>query len=201
MGSIKFGYLRKSELEYEVRIRGDEPMSTVAELRKQINKLYKLYPHDSIDDSTIETEEDISGARTTLSELSIMPLISDTDLERATTILCHLENRYQRIHPTSTSAKDKVTKDLAELVKITEKLNAIKCKSQPTITTPSVEHSDPFDRYETKAHTLTDTTLPIHCSENRITNDLLKHRYDGSSCVRSFLQKIDYLGVYLKLNY
>lgn len=54
-----------------------------------------------------------------------------------------------------------------------------------------MEHSDPFDRYETKAHTLTDTTLPIHCSENRITNDLLKHRYDGSSCVRSFLQKLE----------
>lgn len=86
MGSIKFGYLRKSELEYEVRIRGDEPMSTVAELRKQINKLYKLYPHDSIDDSTnltlISKELQLSSAiyKIGIKEYTLQALVLRTRL-------------------------------------------------------------------------------------------------------------------------
>lgn len=203
MATIKFGYLRKAELEYEITIRGEEPLSTVAEQRKQINKLYKLYPNDSISESTLEEVIDANAARSTLSDLCNLPLSTETDIDRASTIRNHLEYRYCRIHPTSTVLKEKIQQDLLDLEQITIKINSQKTKLR--ILTPSVEKINPFDSLtlvtepepttssdtKTQTHTIGDTKLTVNCSENRVTSDLHKHRYDGTTCVRSFILKLE----------
>lgn len=45
---IKYLSLQKSELEYEVAVRGETPANTVAELRRQICKLSQLFLSEDI---------------------------------------------------------------------------------------------------------------------------------------------------------
>lgn len=108
---IKFIHLRKHELEYEVTIRGEEPESTVAELRKQINRLSKDCPSEEIFDSGLDDEEDIESANLTLTELSSnMPSIkSHAEVERAISYRNHLVMRFSRIKPSSAENIEKLT--------------------------------------------------------------------------------------------
>ncbi|KOB72916.1 Gag polyprotein [Operophtera brumata] len=166
MATIRFGLLRKQEVEYEITVRGEDPLATVADQRKQIDKLFKLYPHDSIEESPIHENIDYAAANATLTDLLSLSLNSSSDLDRAATFCTHLGYRLGRITPSTTSLKERIARDLVEVERMTAKVNTLKSKATAT---PTVEKANPFEKLlesqpwklgATTSQTLPDT-LPL----------------------------------------
>ncbi|KAL4704632.1 hypothetical protein ACJJTC_002889 [Scirpophaga incertulas] len=94
---IKFLHLQKSELQYEVTIRGEIPASTVLELRRQVCKLTQIYPSDDIADSCLELIDDIKGISETLTKLkanleSLSLAFDENLIDRTRSLLNHLRH-------------------------------------------------------------------------------------------------------------
>ncbi|KAL4719114.1 hypothetical protein ACJJTC_000460, partial [Scirpophaga incertulas] len=127
---IKFFLLNKNELTYEVLIRGEEPASTVLELRKQINKLTPLIPTDDICKSGIEPEEDIAGLHISFVELTSQVKLLEEKydpniFERTRALYNHLYHRIKRIDCSDSKYAEKVKHASKNLLSLMNKLNAI----------------------------------------------------------------------------
>lgn len=97
---VKYLSLQKSELKYEVRIRGATAASSVEELRKQIVKLAPDLPSEHILESPIDVRQDLKGCLEVLTKVQTnldVPEPSIPTLIRTQNMLNHLHNRLARI--------------------------------------------------------------------------------------------------------
>lgn len=200
---IKYLQLTKPELTYEVRIRAEEPKDRVEELRQQIAKLSLKFPAEDILDSCYEIVEDIIGINHTLAKTSINLASLKEDpqkslLERTHTYLNHVYHRLNRLSPTETPEQLTQLKEAQEFYK--EQWSTL----QEIFT--SIGRNDPAPRVDVlydipKASTdepKIDTQLAscdlahnIKVTCDRLTSDISKIKYDGKSCVRSFITRVE----------
>ncbi|KAJ0171399.1 hypothetical protein K1T71_012949 [Dendrolimus kikuchii] len=191
---IKFLLLQKSELMYEVAIRGESPSDNVAGLRRQVNKLTQLYPSDDIIDSVYDFSDDIEGVQETLEKIKTnLDLLKNNFNEplfnRTKSLLHHLFYRLQRIEKPETV-------DETSLLK--------KCKKcyetfyENLVTLPGSKIREPKDLASTSADDSLPTNVPnisglnisVSCDRG-LVGEFAKLKYDGKTCVRSFIQKIE----------
>lgn len=182
---IKFFVLNKNELTYEVLIRGEEPASTVLELRKQINKLTPIIPTSDICESGIEPDVDISGANVSLIELTsrVKSLEDkfDTNLFERTRALCnHLYHRIKRIDCSDSKHAEKVKSLSKNLTTSMNKINSLNKSANPTC--------EPVVSVQTSVDAVPNVSM--FCDRSHI-GDLQKIRYNGKTCVHAFVQRIN----------
>lgn len=173
--------MQKSELEYEVTIRGSTPCATVQDLRKQIAKLAPLFPSEDILDSPLEAAVDLVGVSDTLTKIKTN-LDSGTDkntLLRTQNLLHHLYHRINRI-AADESVKPQYDTCVLQFKTYFESFNLIKDKGiDPLISASTSESSTP--------------ALPMNISvtcDRGGSSDLSKLKYDGKTCVRAFIQRV-----------
>lgn len=180
---IKFLSLQKSELEYEVELRGGSGDS-VAELRKQIVKLSQLNPSEDILESHLEPDEDLKCVKESLlkSQNAIITLKSKFDKNlflRTETLLNHLYHRINRInnlpdvadnYKVCVSSFNAQHKELASL-----KPQSLQTKSQSS--------SDVIAETST-------STVSVSC-ERSLTSEIAKLKFSGKTCVHSFILKVE----------
>lgn len=99
---IKYLLLQKSELVYEVAIRGETPSDNVAGLRRQVNNLTQRYPADEIVESVFEFSEHIKGIHETLDKIktnlvSLQGQYDEPLFNRTKSTLNHIYYRLDRI--------------------------------------------------------------------------------------------------------
>lgn len=181
---IKYLLLQKSELEYEVALRGgDIADATVVELRKQINKLTESIPSEEILDSHLDPEVDLNEATVSLNRakaiLDKLKIKHDKNLyNKAESLLHHLYYRLLRIEKSEADAdaysqfESKLNSQLQEFTVLKRLANQIQTK--------------PEDSNELLTETLT-----VTCEKKMISDVLTKLKFSGKTCVRSFLQKVD----------
>lgn len=183
---IKYFLLNKNELSYEVTIRGEEPASTVLELRKQINKLTLLIPSDEVLESGIEPAVDIVGLETSVNDYKAKVQLLKTKYDsssykRVETLGSHLHYRLKRFDKSDTNINTKLKKIVedyrlayAELEQLIKLRNTDSSTSNNT-TTPE----QPFE-----------PSTSSDCDHFKISN-LLKLKYDGTTSVHEFIQKVN----------
>ncbi|KAL0870233.1 hypothetical protein ABMA27_005266 [Loxostege sticticalis] len=185
---IKFFLLNKTELTYEVLIRGEEPASTVLELRKQINKLTPLIPTSDICESGLDPETDIDGVTTSLSELSsrtksLEEKFDNNLLQRTIALSNHLYHRIKRIDCSDTKIADKVKVAFKTLNTFMNKINMINKSDEPVCEPVEVVPQSTLTSDK-------DPNVPVHCDRSHI-NDLQKIKFNGKSCVHAFKQRVE----------
>lgn len=175
--------LQKSELEYEVAIRGESPAATVQELRKQIAKCGPLFPSEDILTSPFEPTDDLNGVLDVLEKVNVTLESTSLDknaLLRTQNLLNHLYHRLNRI-----TCDDKLRGDYEQCVSLFKKA---------TLRLTSLEElaSDPLATTSTECSS-TALSAPVHvtvtCDGN--FNKFSKLKYDGKSCVRAFIQRCE----------
>lgn len=182
---IQFLSLQKSELSYEVAIRGGTPGDNVQELRRQIVKLGNVMPSEDIIESGFEFSVDVEGVKETFVkvDMNLKSLSSKYDRnlhKRTKNLLCHLYHRIQRLDPA-----DKKSVDILESLKL--KLNAnFKTLEQLK---PVNESTSEFSENVTSAP-LPAPPLLVTCDRSQLS-DLTSIKFDGKSCVLSFIQRMD----------
>lgn len=178
---IKFLSLQKSELEYEVAIRGSTPCTTVQDLRKQIAKLGPLFPSEDILDSPFDAAEDLTGVSDALTkiETSLESASDKNTLLRTQNLLYHLYHRINRIISYE-SVKPQYDACVLQFKKYFEIFNNIKDKGiDPLIPSGNGESSTPA----------LPMNIAVTCDRGG-SNELCKLKYDGKTCVRAFIQRI-----------
>lgn len=185
---IKFFLLNKNELTYEVLIRGEEPASTVLELRKQINKLTPLIPTCDIYESGLDPLTDIDGVITSLSELSSrMKSLDDKYdpnlLQRTIALSNHLYHRIKRIDTSDPSINDKIKGIFKTVTSYINKLSSLNKSTQPVCEPVGeiAQSSAVFENF---------SSVSMNCDRSHI-NDLQKIKYNGKSCVHAFVQRVE----------
>lgn len=189
---MKFNCLNKSELLYEVAIRGLEPKNTVQGLRDQLKE--PVFKQDPLDfPSRFSIEEDLKGCEATLAianevlnKLAIQ--YSDASSGRLSATLTHVDFRLSRID------RDTVGEDV-ELREWYDHVDAAlrKARSQLLVLqSPSLAPPSCQEVTQQPTATPTPVSVTVTCSgTSRL--DLRGITYDGKSCVRSFLRKADLL--------
>ncbi|KAL0870001.1 hypothetical protein ABMA27_015882 [Loxostege sticticalis] len=183
---IKFLSLQKSELEYEVGLRGDTPADNVAELRKQITKSSRGFTSEDILESHLEPSDDLKGARECLvkSQSAIAGLKTKYEKNlylRTENLLNHIYHRLTRITPKSpedTSLLSELNKHLNIQFKDIKNLAPVK--------TTALSEEDVRDNKDSN----TATNIAVTCDRG-ISSDLFKLKFDGKTCVRSFIEKVE----------
>ncbi|KAI5646481.1 retrotransposon gag protein domain-containing protein [Phthorimaea operculella] len=182
---VKFLSLQKTELEYEVLIRGSEPGSTVIELRKQIVDLGPKFPSEDITDSPLEIEEDLKGISDVLTKIK---LLLDAPLEKKTSVrvqnlLHHLYHRFNRLSPdeSTLSAHNACLREYQSL--FTRYNAAVEAPVEDKIITPIANIN--LDQHSS----MRPLNINVSC-ERAIAGELTKIKFDGKSCVRFFIQRI-----------
>lgn len=177
---IKFLSLQKSELEYEVSIRGSTPGATVQELRKQIAKLGPLFPSEDILESFLEPEDDLKGVVETLNKVKSY---LESDLDRNTVLrtenyLNHLYHRINRIIVDDDNKKQ-LDNCISQYRSYSELFKSVQDKGTDLLISPGCTES-------------TSSTPPMNITvtcDRGSSTDLGRLKYDGKSCVRSFIQR------------
>lgn len=178
---IKFLSLQKSELEYEVGLRGDTPADSVVDLRKQIVKLSRGFASEDILESHLDTLDDLIGARECLlkskSSISTLKTKFDRSLySRTENLLNHVYHRLARITPKSAEE----IKNYSELTKHLQSQTKELTNLAPPTSNVASETKDVSNS----------TNIAVTCDRG-ISADLFKLKYDGKTCVRSFIQKVE----------
>lgn len=179
---VKFLSLQKSELEYEVIIRGTSPASTVQELRKQITKLGPLFPSEDILESPIPIADDLKGISDVLTKLKgFLEITPDRNsLLRAENLLHHLYHRLNRI--TSDSKTQPIYDTcVTEFKSLFNLYNSVKDNGEDKLIAST-------SKTEVQPNTAP-LNINVSC-EHGFVSDIIKIKYDGKTCVRSFIQRI-----------
>ncbi|XP_026737713.1 uncharacterized protein LOC113500956 [Trichoplusia ni] len=185
---IKFLLLQKSELLYEVTIRGEVPVDNVTELRRQITRLTQKYPPEDIYESCLDFVEDCNGFAETLEKVknNITLLKSDTQkslVDRTQSLLHHLHYRLQRIVPPLTPEHNKLLNNLKSTYNTLSSHFADILKSSG----PSVEGVT-ASKVDSLAEGI--TKIAVTCDRG-LSSDISKLKYDGKTCVRAFIQRLN----------
>lgn len=190
---IKFLLLQKSELIYEVLIRGDVPAENVLELRRQITKLTAKYPSEDIFESCLDFNEDANGIMETLQKIktNVDNLTSDCQrslFDRTQTLVNHLHFRIQRIvNPESADQVKTLTYIKKTYNSFSSQMSALASKLNTT-TPQNTTESSSINKPDTNNDVV--TKISVSCDRG-LSSDLTKLKYDGSSCVRSFIQRLE----------
>ncbi|KOB67497.1 Gag polyprotein [Operophtera brumata] len=183
--SVKFLSLQKSELEYEVHIRGTVPGLTVQDLRKQITKLGPLFPSEDILTSPFEVAEDLSGVVGVLEKVNASldsAALDKNTVLRARNLLNHLYHRLNRI--AGEDGKEHYEQCVNLYKKATVKLDSVSESAlDPLATTSS-------DLLTTPVNSILPVSVTVTCDGNS-ENKFSKLKYDGKNCVRAFIQRVD----------
>lgn len=218
---IKYLYLNKSELQYEVTIRAEKPTDNVSSLREQITKLSHISP-ERITSSPIPLNDDLAQIGDTLGyiEEKIISIESTGDrsnLKKIETFINHVYYRLERLKVLpllieecsnvrsrfyilekrfETLTLDSVTEDI--LVDIHE----------PSITqTPAhqalqISQDLPTPHVASISHDIPSNSQTIPISEayplfkdlsasHNLAKELKTFSFNGKTCPRSFLQKLE----------
>jgi hypothetical protein len=179
---VKFLSLHKTELEYEVEIRGSTPASNVQDLRKQIAKLANLFPSEDILASPFSVADDLKGISDVLTKIrsNLDTSLDSNVLLRTQNLLNHLHYRFTRV------AVDEATQPMfdacvAEYHSLRERFGTVKDRGVD-ILAPGTSPDVPIT-----------TALPMNVTvqcDRGSGNELSRIRFDGKSCVRAFIQRI-----------
>lgn len=202
---IKFHLLHKDELEYEARIRGAEPAGKVTDLRAQLRKLSRELPSDEIAEVDLDIVSEYAVIKDKLAYLDNLilgaakPGCSLKSLNRVEAVAHHLFHRLGRLNPAadSTVTLDQLNSLRENLDHILHKLDNIMynfksglSQRQPSIQTASVVDepasagSDIQPNSPTKAIKVNESVSAIH---------KLGISFNGTTCVKTFLQRLDEL--------
>lgn len=188
--------LKKDELEYEVLIRGSKPASNVRDLRTQVSRFIRdsnpiLLPTDF--DWTGELSVLKSKTDSLCSKLSIpSECRKKAQIDRLSSLACHLRGRATRF------PLDIVDGEL--LVKIRAELDSVFIKLGNKSTDTDGDDSD-------SASQDSDVDPPSKHCYHRVTYvhptaiHSLNLKYNGKTCVLSFLGRLDELVSSRSLNY
>ncbi|KOB71055.1 hypothetical protein OBRU01_14368 [Operophtera brumata] len=189
---IKFLLLQKSELMYEVAIRGETPSENVEGLRRQVTKLIQLYAPEDVCESVFEFSVDLKGSNETLDKIrqnleSLKTSGSNDSLCNRTRALSnHLHYRLSRIiRPTRLD-------DAALLDKLQDSFQ--RNLNRVSTFTPDYDKTASVTASTTSNAECPATTSGINMSvtcDRGITAELAKLKYDGKSCVRAFIIRLE----------
>lgn len=187
--SIAFQALHKDELVHEVRIRDVVPAEDVPSLRTQIRNLAKEIPSDSIVTFEGKVVEELLTVVKKLEELrelvkaAVRPK-SLKNLTRIQALAHHLYHRLTRLEPESSTDRQthsELTKDLDGILqKLDNMFSVFKTSVMPDVSSDS-----------SPGVPLTSATP---CKKYQMVSSL-NLKYNGSSCVRVFLQRLEELCV------
>lgn len=209
--TINFSFLNKAELEYEVRIRLEDPATTVLLLRKQILQLALFTPSEDILISPLPIEEDLPLLDSTLNYLDNKIQVATTGdlryLKLIETYLNHIYYRLDRIdidlYPNHKSTYDSLKTKFEQFEKQFESFTFLPAETvEPVQVAASVPlpltpaqclpalppysiGSPPVSTAQAASHMISSPN-PLH-----VFKDLRKYSFNGKSCPRSFLQKLN----------
>lgn len=185
-GNIKFLSLQKAELEYEVGLRGGIPADNVQDLRKQIVKLSHDLPSEDILESHLDIEVDFKGAKESLIKsnnyITSLKTKFDKNLySRTDNLLRQISHRLCRICPTDTESAEMLRVITSNYQSQYMELTNLSSSSHSLVTTDSAipEQSESIQ-----------TNISVTCDRG-FSTDLSKLKYDGKSCVRTFIQRVN----------
>lgn len=188
---VKYLSLQKAELEYEVRIRGATAATSVEELRKQIVKLASEYPSEHILESPLDVRQDLKGCLEVLTKIQINLDVSDPNVPtimRTQNMLNHLNNRLARI-----TCSDDIKTQYREIVEgyklFSQRLAALLAK-KPIASANVTSNASAGPSGEAAAMGPGIQNL-ISVTCDRSVADLSKLKFNGKTCVRSFIQRVD----------
>lgn len=201
---IKFHLLHKDELEYEARIRGAEPAGKVTELRAQVRKLSKELPSDEIAEVDLDIVSECAVIKEKLAYLDNLilgaarPGCSLKSLNRVEAVAHHLFHRLSRLNPTTGSnvtveqldnMREHLDHILHKLDNILYNFRSGLSQRQPSIPPPLVEEP-------TGAESITPPSSPIKeikLNDSSSAIHKLNISFNGTTCVKAFLQRLDEL--------
>lgn len=184
---IIWNLLHKDELAYEVRIRSTVPAEDVNTLRTQLRKLVKEYPSDEIVNFVGDMAEELDSTSCKLKELSQLIAPSSRTLtlkalNRIQALAHHLFHRLTRITPDEanlTSYQEQMDMLNKFLSKLDNLFQIFKTSTQ---------------QYQVPDEPLTEVVTPAPITLNKYqTIGSLNLKYDGRTCVRVFLQRLEEL--------
>lgn len=191
---IRFHLLNKDELIYEVLIRNAKPAEKAAELRVQIRDLAKQIPTDEIVDFLGDTSQELTTIQAKIEELNgllALKPMSLKNINRLHTLGNHLYHRLGRLHPTldeETQVKDKLWEELTAIFNKVDRLFENFKSSQTSLDKPAV----PPATSETEDVASTPPPV-INVSCGKVKAHSLNIKFDGRSCVVSFVQRLEEL--------
>ncbi|XP_063380626.1 uncharacterized protein LOC134667231 [Cydia fagiglandana] len=186
---IAFNLLKKDELEYEVTVRLGVPLTTVMELRSQLRKLNQEIPTDEVADYNGDVKEEldiISAKMDDLRDQLQSPTQRRTSLKllnRVQAVAHHLYHRLTRLTPAESEASrhcelsDQLDKLLSRLDNVL--INFRSALSRDVAL--EVDKPNP-------------TALPA-CTKHHNLVQKLNLKYDGKTCVKAFLRKLEQVRV------
>jgi hypothetical protein len=209
---IKYVNLNKPELEYEVIIRLEEPRENLVALKKQAETLGQSQPPTEVLQSVIPPEEDLEQVETGLNyfEAKINQLQSKASPyagKRLESFQNHLFFRLRRIDLDHNSPLTDKLNRLSERFKVLEnKYEALLFESAETTplasphcpplgTTPEAPLSSHLVTNQHSEQSIPCQNIAQTTSSPNIIPELRKLSYNGNSCPKSFLQKIEEFGV------
>lgn len=178
---IKFLSLQKNELAYEVEVRGEVPANKLEDLRKQISKLCRIFPSEDILCSPFDPARDAAALEESLDKLeknhkSLLVKYDKSLFGRSKALCNHIYHRMNRIdcssHPES----------LDIINALLERFLTLQPFFKESDYTPSV---GVVDAESVPAN----TPLVVSCTKN--FGELATLKYDGKSCPRAFIQRVD----------
>lgn len=181
---IKYLSLQKSELIYEVSLRGLTPGDSVEELRRQIVKLANELPAEDILESFLTPNEDLNGANDSLTKannnIQLLKSAFDKNLySRTENLLNQLYHRINRITPTP---------DTTELYKLV--CSNFKLRYKELLGMKPHKHQS-----QTSSEKQVETTVTSVTCERNLMSDIGKLKYSGKTCARAFIQKVEEFAV------
>lgn len=189
--NIKFLSLQKSELSYEVAIRGTKPADTVQDLRRQIVALSLSMPSLDILESGLDVSDDIKGVRDSLMKVqsNLIMLRSKFDpnvFDRTDNLLLHIDYRLRRITPDCEDTEEAFrvcTNSMHELRRELQMLNPKRYGDSAEIDTgPATSGAVQSAQ--------TPSSIRVTCDRGA-SSDLSKLKFNGKTCVRAFIQRVN----------
>lgn len=177
---IKFLSLQKAELQYEVELRGGSGDS-VQELRKEIVKLSQMIPSDDVLESHLAPADDLKEVKESLlksqNNISNLKTKFDTNLyNRTENLLHHIYHRFKRII-NATEVNDIYKVCASSFNTQFKELSSLKPSGAQPNNPTSCDISNP-------------SSISVTC-ERSLSSDINKLKFNGNTCVHSFIQKIE----------
>lgn len=191
---VQFLSLQKTELEYEVSIRGETPAASVEELRKQIVRLVIHPLLQEILESHLDPKEDLKGFSESFikltSNIKLLKIKFEKNLySRSFNLFNHLSLRLGRISPVASEEKSKHAEFFSNLSICYKELISL----SPTTSTKDIntEQDSSSTPYVNRADSAIPSSTHISVSCDRgLSTDIQKLKFDGTSCVRAFIEKV-----------
>lgn len=190
---INFNLLNKAELEYEIKIRLEEPAETVIQQKQQIQRLLQT-SEPIILNSTLPITDDLEECHATASYIQnkINNLSSSTSkfLPKIESYLNHLYHRLDRIDiDLQPDLKENYDSLQALLTNLYRKLDNFTFQTANDNPEPI---SLPTNINPTTNPDLSSSSFPTSSDTNKtFIRDIKRYSFDGTTCPRAFLQKIE----------